>query len=360
MMMLHVRLFLLCLVLPCFFSQRLPRERPAPDPDYWCPVSQQIPSYVPQNKVPLAGEILCPQSDTTTGLVELWLRGFKDYHPNVTILSPVNGSGIAGPCLMNKTCNCAIIAREMLLKEYVPYREKLGYDPVEVAVSGGSYRSLAFTDAETFFVNFDNPILPRLTFPQIDAVFSKTRRRGHPTDITRWGQLIQAAGHEGGDEKLDEWQNAPINLYGVKIENGFEYYLNRTILLGGTWKDNIVTRDTVFELASLVGKDKYGIGYAGIAYINPEDKVKRVELAIDKGQPYYAGDNDNICNRRYPLSRLVFTYTSREPGRVINPIVNEFIRYQLSYEGQLAVLFDHIFYPLTFPVVQASLKKLDP
>jgi len=353
------------LLLCCFplgsFPQRLPRDRPRPDSDYWCPVNPQIPKYVPRNKEPLVGNLLCPQSDTTNGLVDAWLKGFKDYHPNVTISVPINGSGIAGPCLMDKSCDCAIIAREMLLKEYIPYREKLGYDPVEVAVSGGSYRYLAFTDAITFFVNAENPILPQLTFPQIDAIFTKTRRRGYPTDITDWGQLFDVVGYTAVEEEtINEWKKAPIKLYGVKVENGFEYFLNRTILLGGTWKDNIVTRDTVFEIASLVGKDKYGIGYSGIAYVNPEDNVKRISLSIDQHQPYYSGVIENICNRKYPLSRLVFTYTNREPGKLINPIVNEFIRYQLSYEGQIAVLFDRIFLPLTPQIIQASLQKLDP
>ena len=47
-------------------------------------------------------------------------------------------------------------------------------------------------DTLAVFVNKDNPIAS-LTLDQVDAVFSKTRRCGLPSDVTTWGQLGNAA-----------------------------------------------------------------------------------------------------------------------------------------------------------------------
>ena len=57
--------------------------------------------------------------------------------------------------------------------------DKYGYKPTQLRTS---------YDALAVYVSKDNPI-EKLTLAQVDAVFSKTRRRGYKQNVTTWGQL---------------------------------------------------------------------------------------------------------------------------------------------------------------------------
>ena len=59
------------------------------------------------------------------------------------------------------------------------------------------------------YVNKDNPV-KGMSLQQVDAIFSKTRKGGYPTDIRTWGQ----AGLVG------EWASKPISLYGRNSASG--------------------------------------------------------------------------------------------------------------------------------------------
>lgn len=325
------------------FGERPPHARPKPE-TFHASVDPKLPAYKPRAQ--LSGSLIGIQSDTTPALVALWIENFKKYYPNVEIKASIEGSGAAGSVLTEGTADFGLIAREMMTKEETPFEQKFRYRPFEVAVAGGSYRSVAFTDALTFFVNKNNPI-ERLSFDQIDAIYSKTRNRGGKEDITKWGQL----GLQG------DWADKPIHLVGVKEENGFEHFLRIRILADGAWKDGITVQDTVFPLASMVAADPYAIGYAGFGYVT--DGVKTLALAEKNSGPYYKGAFEEVEWQKYPLSRVIYIYANRAPGKPLNPVLKEFVRYILSREGQQAVVQDGIFLPLPNAYAQKELKKLD-
>jgi phosphate transport system substrate-binding protein len=318
-----------------------PHARPKPE-SLRASVDSNLHRYKPVGHI--SGSLRAVQSDTTPGLVDLWIKSFAKYHPDLSIKADIEGSGAAGPSLTNKTADFGIIAREMMPKEELPFEEKFGYKPLEVAVAGGSYRSLAFTDALTFFVHSDNP-LERLSFAQLDAIYSKTRNRKHE-DITTWGQL----GLTG------DWADKPIHLIGVKEPNGFEYFLRLRVLNGGDWKDGITVRDTVHSLAALVAADRYAIGYAGFSYVT--DGVKTLPVAEDDSGPYYHGTFEEVAAQKYPLSRVIYVYANRVPGKPLDPKLKEFVSYILSEEGQQAVIQDGIFLPLPSAVAQRESAKI--
>ncbi|MDR0363282.1 MAG: substrate-binding domain-containing protein, partial [Planctomycetota bacterium] len=74
-----------------------------------------------------------------------------------------------------------------------------GYKPTAVAVA---------IDCVAVYVNKDNPV-EGLSLPQIDAVFSSTRKLNHE-DVATWGQL----GLTG------EWANRNISMYGRNAASG--------------------------------------------------------------------------------------------------------------------------------------------
>jgi phosphate transport system substrate-binding protein len=318
-----------------------PHARPKPE-SFHASVDSNLSRYKPAAHI--SGSLRAVQSDTTPGLVDLWIKGFAKYHPEVSIKADIEGSGAAGPSLTNGTADFGIIAREMMPKEELPFEEKFGHKPLEIAVAGGSYRSLAFTDALTFFVHKDNP-LEKLSFAQLDAIYSKTRNRKHK-DITTWGQL----GLTG------DWSDKPIHLVGVKEPNGFEYFLRLRVLKGGDWKDGITVRETVHPLAALVAADRFAIGYAGFSYLT--DGVKTLAVAEEDSGPYYKGTFEEVTAQKYPLSRVIYVYANRVPGKPLDPKLREFVSYILSEQGQQAVVQDGIFLPLPSAVAQQELAKI--
>jgi len=332
---------------------RPPHARPPPDQlNRECLTDPDLPKFTPSLAHDLARTLYCPQSDTTFYVVSRWILAFTHYYPNIVFNCEVVGSGIAGPCLADSSCDFSIVGREMLLAEQDIFYNEWKYQPFEFPVAGGSYAALAFTDAMTFMVHPTNP-LSSATFAQLDAVFSTTRNRRYTSDILTWGQL-------GVTD--DIWRDRPINLIGVQIPNGFEYFLNRTVLLGGKWKENITTRPTVFELATLVANDPNSIGYTGLAFLNAT--VKQLQLSEGGGWPYTAEekfvswDKKDVCERNYPLSRLIYLYANKKPEAPLDPVVKEFLLFILSEEGQRAVQDDMIFYPLDTVVVNELRKQL--
>jgi len=347
-----VPILLLLLITSAICQPRPPHARPPADQlNYDCLANTNLPKFTPSLDPKTVRTIYCPQSDTTYYLVSRWILAFSAYYPSIVLNAPVIGSGIAGPCLANASCDMSIIGREMLLAEQALFQEAHGYLPFEFPVAGGSYAALAFTDAMTVMVHPSNP-LTRITFAQFDAIFSTTRNRLYSTDISTWGQL----GLKG------EWFDKKITLIGVEVPNGFEYFLNRTMLDGGKWKDTIITRKTVFELATLVSLEPYSIGYTGLAFLNAT--VKQLLLSEDGGWPYtneesyYAPEKSNVCSRYYPLSRLIYLYTHKQPNLPLDPVIKEFLMFVLSYEGQKAVEDDMIFYPLSVSVADRLRKQL--
>jgi phosphate transport system substrate-binding protein len=87
--------------------------------------------------------------------------------------------------------------------------------------------------------------------------------------------------------------------------------------------------------------------------------LKPISLAPRDGGPYIDPTRENFQNRTYPLTRSIFIYLNRPPGKPIDPNSKEFLRYILSREGQEAVQREGKYLPLTAEVAREQLKKLD-
>jgi len=323
-------------------------EKPAPKPKpplpYTATVDVAVPAYKPVDGI--SGTLKGVESNTVTDLAQAWINGFTKIYPNVKISVDIGGSGQGGPRLTNGSADFAFIAREMMGREETPFVDKFGYKPLAIAVSGGSLAVKAFTDCIVFIVNKDNPI-DELTFPQLDAMYSLTHNRGIRTPITTWGQL----GLTG------EWADKPIHLWGVQIPNGYDNFVNMHVLADGQWRGDIQTQPTVIPLSDKVAADKYAISYTGLAWnTNPNTKVLR--LAAQKGDQYLAPTFDNVASQKYPLSRVIYMFINREPGKPISPVLREFLRYVLSQQGQQAVVHDAIFTPLPAALDAEEMDKL--
>jgi phosphate transport system substrate-binding protein len=321
-----------------------PAPRPNPPLPYTAKVDAAIHAYRPVKE--LAGTLKGVESNTVTVLEQKWIDGFTKIYPNVKISVDIGGSGQGGPRLTNGSADFAFIAREMMGREETPFVDKFGYKPLAISVSGGSLAVKAFTDCIVFIVNKDNP-LNEISYAQLDATYSQTHNRGIKEPITKWGQL----GLTG------EWADKPIHLWGVEIPNGYDNFVNMHVLADGQWREGIQTQHTVIGLSDEVAKDKYALSYTGLAWdTNPDTKV--LKLIVHAGDTAIAPTFDTVASQQYPLARTIYMFVNREPGKPLNPVLREFIRYALSREGQQAVVDDGIFTPLPAAMDAREAEKL--
>ena len=303
-------------------------------------------SYKPSMKV--EGEIRSIGADTMEDLTKFWIEGFTKSHPKAKFTMEAKASGTAVPALTDGRADVGPCAREVLPPELGPFEKKFGYKPFAVRVASGSYRTPGKTHAIAFLVNKDNPI-KHLTFAQIDSLYAASPAQ---PPITTWGQL----GLTG------EWADKPVVLWGLIRPNGIAQFISQRTMRNGDFKAGINERTTVGSLAALdavaqgVAADKYAIGYGGFG--NLIDGVKAVALSETPDGPYYEGTFDEVVQHKYPLSRYIYIYINRAPGKPIDPKVKEYLSYILSKEGQEAVVREGIFLPLTAAIVKAERAKL--
>lgn len=321
-----------------------PAPRPNPALPYNAVVDPAIPAYTPVKH--LSGVLKGVESNTVTSLQQRWIDGFTRIYPGVHISVDIGGSGQGGPRLTNGTADFGFISRELMGREVTPFIDKFGYEPLAVSVAGGSFADKAFTDCVVFIVNKANP-LNEVSFAQLDAIYSLTHNRGIRQPITTWGQL----GLTG------DWADKPIDAWGVQIPNGYDNFVNMHVLANGQWKGDIHTERTVIPLSDRVAADKYAISYTGLAWVtNPNTKVLR--LKVHEGDPAIAPTFASVASQQYPLSRTIYIFVNRVPGKPLNPVLREFLRYVLSRQGQQAVVDDAIFTPLPATMDRREAEKL--
>jgi phosphate transport system substrate-binding protein len=266
----------------------------------------------------ISGNLNSIGSDTLNNLMTLWAEGFRKLYPSVRIQIEGKGSSTAPPALIAGTAQLGPMSREMKSSEMDEFEKRFGYKPTPVRVA---------VDALAVYVNKDNPIA-QLTLPQVDAVFSKTRRGGVPNDIAAWGGL----GLTG------DWKARPISIYGRNSASGTYAYFKEHALFAGDYKDTVKEQPGSASVVQGVTEDTYAIGYSGIGY--KTSGVKAVALAAKEGAPYFPAEPEAVFSGKYPLARYLYVYINRAPGKPFDPLTREFLRYVLSREGQEVVVKD--------------------
>jgi phosphate transport system substrate-binding protein len=308
--------------------------RDLPPPEVLQPsLDPALPAFVPRREK-LTGTFKGAASDVLVVVAQKLFDKFKQYHPGVSLsIAPPYAGSLGAVELVKGDLDFVFVSRELKPDDVKGFNAKYGYDPLSVPISGGSYRHFGALDAVGFFVHKDNPI-DKLTFEQLDAMYSKTHHRGGK-EIRTWGDLGLAG----------EWADKPIRLYGIKPWNGFEEFVRQRVLSvdgkRGEWRDDISFEKVVFPMAKHMAEDRYGIGYAGVAYFDAPVKV--IALSEGKGRPYEPATYEAVALAAYPLSRLTFFNTNKAPGKPLPPAIEEFLRFVLSREGQQVIL-DHARY----------------
>jgi phosphate transport system substrate-binding protein len=290
-------------------------------------VDPKLPSYTKVAGV--TGNLNSVGSDTLNNLMTFWVEKFQEAYPNVKIQVEGKGSGTAPPALIAGTAQIGPMSREMKAEEMDQFVKKYGYQPVKVEVA---------LDTLGVFVHKNNKI-KSLSMDQLDGIFSKTRKSGTP-EIKSWGDLALTG----------EFQAKPISLYGRNSASGTYGFFKEHALKGGDYKDTVKEQPGSSSVVQSVGTDKFAIGYSGIGYKTSE--VRAVPISRTTGGQAFEANYDNALTGKYPIARFLYIYVNLDPNKPADPLIQQFMAFVLSKQGQEIVVKDGYF-PL-IPKMQAE------
>jgi len=238
---------------------------------------------------PTAETIENKGSDTLVNLALAWAEEYMDLHPEVRISVTGGGSGTGIAALINGTVDVANASRRMKPEE-VEAAEANGVSPVEFVVA---------RDAIAVVVHPSNPV-DTLTFQQISDIYTGK--------ITNWREV-------GGDDR-------PIVLLSRESNSGtYVYFLENVVRMGNEESDLLFSPGTLLMpssegITAEVSQNPNAIGYDGLGYVTPEQKV--VAVARTAKGPFVMPSVETVNNDSYPISRPLFVYTAGEPtGQIL-------------------------------------------
>lgn len=342
------------------------------------PSLPNLPSYKPEVK--LKGTLRI-YGASLKNAVDYLLAGFQQFHPDVQVASNLSTSSegaLAG--LYTGVADIAALGDDAKMTDEMPFYNVFGYMPTELSVATGGYERRGSLWAWVIVVNKDNP-LSKVSIDELKDVFGAERSGGwkpesndlrftaeyakdKSTNIRTWDQLgVKGPGYKGRE----------IQTYGFSAP-GFQAAFERHwFYWSHKWNPNL--KEYVEQKQAVAGpngyavwserpleilsKDKYGIGIAGLMHVKDFPNLKILALSEHKGGPYIPFTPETVANRTYPLKRDAYFYIDKAPGRPLNPMVREFMRFVLSREGQEIMARVGYYYPLTPDYLAEQVKKLD-
>ncbi|MGH7206113.1 MAG: PstS family phosphate ABC transporter substrate-binding protein [Nitrospiraceae bacterium] len=267
------------------------------------------------------------QESTELPLVESFLDGFANSR---------RGDGKTSGHFGSNDVRLLAVSRQLTREEIKEFVSRFGYLPTAIPIA---------QDAVAVYVHHDNPIAG-LTLEQLDAIFSKSRRRGSLGELLTWGQ----AGLE------NTWHEAPIHLYGRdKRSTGTRPFFKHVALLDGEFKESLREEPGSASVVLAVARDPRGIGYSGIGFHS--SGVREVPLAEKSGMPFVQPTQESVMKGSYPLARQLYLYVNKAPQKALDQKTLEFLKFVNSQAGQTAVTRAGV-YPLTATQIAKNLEVL--
>lgn len=293
-----------------------------------------LPAYTKMSGI--SGNLNSIGSDSMNNLMTFWAEGFARFYPNVKLQVEGKGSSTAPPALIAGTAQLGPMSRPMKPSERDQFEARFGFKPLELRAS---------LDVLAVYVHKDNPVVA-LTLPQVDAIFSKTRRLGLRNPLALWGEV-------GVTGPL---ARQPFSLYGRNSASGTYGFFKEHALGSGDFRDEVKEQPGSASVVQGVNEDRAGIGYSGIGYRT--SGVRPVPIAVREGATPVAPGVASAHDGTYPLTRFLLLYVNKDPRQPLDPLVREFLRFVFSREGQEAVLKDG-YLPLPEAFAAEERKKLE-
>jgi phosphate transport system substrate-binding protein len=227
-------------------------------------------------------------SDTIVNLALAWAERYTAVHPEVRISVTGGGSGTGIAALINGTVDIANASRKIKEKE-VEKAEENGVSPVEHVIA---------RDAIAVVIHPDNPV-DQLTIQQISDIYSGV--------IVNWQDV-------GGEDR-------PIVLLSRESNSGTHvFFLEQVVRRGHKNDPTLFSPDTLLlpsseGISTEVRQNRNAIGYDGLGYVTPDQKVVAVAQVV--GAEHILPTVDTVNSGEYPIARDLYMYTAGEPEGLV-------------------------------------------
>lgn len=316
-------------------------------------IDPALPNYTPQPAHPLAdarfvdntGAFRIAGADHVDFIVKRFNAALRDAHPDWRFRIESKGTTSAVPLLTHGVTMFGAMGRAINPLETSAYGKIVGRAPLEIRVAYASDdTSQHLATSLAAYVNRANPI-DSLSIEQIN----RTLVIGHPKgDFSRWGQL----GLKG------EWAERAIHPFGTPEFTGFGTYMQKDQLNGLPLAPHYEAYGKTELILERLAADPAGIGIAAIGLENA--RIKQLGILDPATGKITTGTPAQVADGSYPYGRYLYFYLRREPGKTIDPVVREYLRFVLSRQGQTLIASQPKGYlPLSATDARAELAKLD-
>ncbi|MGB8951200.1 MAG: phosphate ABC transporter substrate-binding protein [Candidatus Aminicenantales bacterium] len=240
-------------------------------------------------------------SDTMINLTQAWAEAFSKRRPEVNIAVTGGGSGTGLTALISGTCDIAQSSRVIEDRE-IKRAEARGIKPNQETVA---------LDGIAVVVHPKNPV-NQLTLDQLREIFMGK--------IKNWKML-------GGKDKA-------IVILSREFNSGTHIFFKEHVLRRGNPKGPeefspyALLMPSSQAIADEVAQNENAIGYYGMGYIGPRQKV--IAVGKDAQSSFIEPTVENVRSNAYPISRPLYLYTNGKP----QGLIKEFIDFVYSKEGQ--------------------------
>jgi phosphate transport system substrate-binding protein len=246
------------------------------------------------------GSLVIKGSDTMVNLSQAWAEAYMQSHPGASISVTGGGSGTGIAAFLNGTCDIANSSRAMSAREIdqakqrnmVPKATTCALDGLAIAVHGSNS-------------------LDSIAMDQVAGIFTGK--------ITDWAKV---GGRPGRIVALSRESNS-----------GTHVFFKEHVLDNAQYGAAVLFLPSTKAIQQEISNNAAAIGYGGEAYFKNKPNLKILPVSSKKGAPAIYPSNENVSNRKYPISRGLFMYTAGAP----KGLAADFIKFCLSPQGQQIV-----------------------
>ncbi|MBD1553249.1 PstS family phosphate ABC transporter substrate-binding protein [Pseudomonas typographi] len=278
-------------------------------------------------------------------IVERFNAALVKSHPDWRFRDESKGTTSAVPLLTYGVTLFGAMGREINPLETQAFTKAVGAPPLEIRIAhAANDTSQHLATSLAAYVNRANP-LAQISAEQVARAVSIGNPDG---DLSTWGQLGLAG----------TWRERRIHPYGTPEFTGFGTYMQANHLGGRPLVPGYEAYNNTEAILHRLAADPAGLAVAAIGLENAD--IKQLPITGADGAATTTGTPAQVTADRYPYGRYLYLYLRREPGKPLDPVVREYLRFVLSRQGQQIIASQpNGYFPLTAEQAQAERAKLD-
>jgi phosphate transport system substrate-binding protein len=294
-------------------------------------IDPALPDYEVTNAV--EGRLTSFGSGTLGGLLSRWDEGFTARHPKASVHHIGKGSATGPPALISRVAQLAPLVRPLQPAERKAFEADRGYAPTEIRIA---------RHAVCIVVRPQNPLVTT-SLDGVRALFSKAPVQGIPGGVRKWGDVGLAGA----------WQDLPVSLYGRNAASAVSGFMRSEVMKGTEFKDEVKEQPGDAGVVLAVAGERFAAGIVSMEDLAPGVRA----LGIGPGVGVFPAPA-SVRDGSYPLARSFILCIDKPPGRPLDSLVSEFLRYALSKQGQADVELEG-FVSLSAEQAEAERRKLE-